>query len=132
MNEFKTQNYILLVWHLNLLQWTIYNLNTVEVISIRQRRVICSKIWGIWEKILDIKFYPKCALVLCLFAFLKECLCSVFNHCSLYEHTLLESSWSWSYGSRTYNYLCNQCLSPLKWWVRTSFIERCTRCHIMW
>jgi len=22
-------------------------------------------------------------------------------------------SWSWSYGSWIYNYLCNQCLSPL-------------------
>ena len=25
-----------------------------------------------------------------------------------------------------YNYLCNQCLSPLKLWVRTSFMARCT------
>jgi len=24
------------------------------------------------------------------------------------------TSWSWSYGSWMYNYLCNQCLSPLK------------------
>jgi len=23
------------------------------------------------------------------------------------------SSWLWSYGSWIYNYLCNQCLSPL-------------------
>ena len=28
-------------------------------------------------------------------------------------------SWSWSYGSWIYNYLCNQCPSPLKLWVRT-------------
>ena len=30
-------------------------------------------------------------------------------------------TWSWSYGSWIYNYmyLCNQCLSPLKLWVRT-------------
>jgi hypothetical protein len=27
-------------------------------------------------------------------------------------------SWPWSYGSWTYNYLCNQCLSPLMLWVR--------------
>ena len=27
-------------------------------------------------------------------------------------------SWSWSYGSWIYNYLWNQCLSPLKLWVR--------------
>jgi hypothetical protein len=25
--------------------------------------------------------------------------------------------WSWSYGSLTYNYMCNQCLLPLKLWV---------------
>jgi hypothetical protein len=34
---------------------------------------------------------------------------------------------SWSYGSWVYNYLCNQCLSPLKLWVRTPFMARCTR-----
>jgi len=28
-------------------------------------------------------------------------------------------SWSWSYGSWIYNYLCNQCLSPLTLWVWT-------------
>ena len=27
---------------------------------------------------------------------------------------------SWSYGSWIYNYLCNQCLSPLMLWVRIS------------
>jgi hypothetical protein len=26
-------------------------------------------------------------------------------------------SWSWSYGSWIYNYLCNLCLSPLTLWV---------------
>ena len=30
-----------------------------------------------------------------------------------------EPSWTWSYGSWIYNYLCNQCLSPLKLWVLT-------------
>jgi len=35
-------------------------------------------------------------------------------------------SWSWSYDSWIYNYLCKQCLSPLKLWVRTSFMARCT------
>ena len=27
-------------------------------------------------------------------------------------------SWLWSYGSWIYNYLCNQCISPLTLWVR--------------
>jgi hypothetical protein len=33
---------------------------------------------------------------------------------------------SWSYGSWIYNYLCNQCLSPLKLWVRIPLKVRCT------
>ena len=40
--------------------------------------------------------------------------------------------WSWLYGSWIYNYLCNQCLSPLKLWVRTLFMARCTWYNIMW
>ena len=36
-----------------------------------------------------------------------------------------EPSWPWSYGSWIYNYLCNQCLSPLVW-VRISIRARCT------
>ena len=35
-------------------------------------------------------------------------------------------SWQWSYGSWIYNYLCNQCLSPLMLWVRISIRARCT------
>ena len=30
-------------------------------------------------------------------------------------------SWPWLNGSWIYNYLCNQCLTPLKLWVRISF-----------
>jgi hypothetical protein len=30
---------------------------------------------------------------------------------------ILVPLWSWSYGSWIYNYLCNQCLWPLKLWV---------------
>ena len=38
-----------------------------------------------------------------------------FNH---YMYNKIEGpSWSWSYGSWIYNYLCNQCLSPLTLWV---------------
>jgi hypothetical protein len=39
---------------------------------------------------------------------------------------------SWSYGSWIYHYLCNQCLSPLKLWVRTLFMVRCTRYNFIW
>jgi len=34
-----------------------------------------------------------------------------------FESDHLGSSWSWSYGSWIYNYLCNQCESPLQLWV---------------
>jgi hypothetical protein len=40
-----------------------------------------------------------------------------------------EGGWAllpWSYGSCIYNYLCNQCLSPLMLWVRISIRARCT------
>ena len=35
-------------------------------------------------------------------------------------HIMLKGlSWSWSYGSWIYNYLCNPCLSSLTLWVQT-------------
>jgi hypothetical protein len=34
------------------------------------------------------------------------------------NNIVLGSSWSWSYGSRIYNYQCNRCLLPLTLWVR--------------
>ena len=43
-----------------------------------------------------------------------------------YNQTKTGPSWSWSYGSWIYNYLCNQCLSPLMFWVRISIRARCT------
>jgi hypothetical protein len=44
----------------------------------------------------------------------------------VFSHFTVGPSWSWSYGSWSYDYQCNQCLSPLKWWVRTLFMARCT------
>jgi hypothetical protein len=29
--------------------------------------------------------------------------------------------WSWAYGSWIYNYLCIECLSPLKLWVLANY-----------
>ena len=40
------------------------------------------------------------------------------HQCFILTNLLQGSSWSWSYGSWIYNYLCNQCLSPLTLWVR--------------
>ena len=41
-------------------------------------------------------------------------------------------SWLLSYGSWIYNYLCNQCLSPLVLWVWTPFMVRCIWYNILW
>jgi len=51
------------------------------------------------------------------------------NNC---PHINVGPSRSWSYGIWIYNYLCNQCLSPLQLWVRISPMERCTRYYSMW
>ena len=41
----------------------------------------------------------------------------VFKHRNVFF--FCQWAWPWSYDSWIYNYLCNQCLSPLKLWVRT-------------
>jgi len=49
------------------------------------------------------------------------------------KFTILKGpSWSWSYGSWSYNYLCNQCLSPLTLWVQIQHMVMCTGYNIMW
>jgi len=42
------------------------------------------------------------------------------------EVYLITHMWTWSYGSWIYNYICNQCISPLMLWVRISIRPRCT------
>ena len=49
----------------------------------------------------------------------------------VWYYQIIYFTWTWSYGSWIFNYLCNQCLSPVTW-VRTPFMARCTRCNIMW
>ena len=41
-------------------------------------------------------------------------------------HKKVGPLWPWSYGSWIYNYLCNQCLSPLMLWGRILIRARCT------
>ena len=57
-----------------------------------------------------------------------QCMVVRFPKVQLYVHVVLKNfqpSWSWSYGSRVNDYLCNQCLSPLMMWVRISISARC-------
>ena len=43
---------------------------------------------------------------------------------------ILSGSKSWSYGSWVYSYLCNQCILPLRLWVRAMPMARYTRYNI--
>ena len=52
--------------------------------------------------------------------------CRIYSKHLTYILTVLRPSLPWSYGSWIYNYLCNQCPSPLKSWVRISIRARCT------
>jgi hypothetical protein len=57
------------------------------------------------------------------------------HHNNEYLPILEGRSWSWSYGSCSYNYLCNQCLSPLRLWVRILFrrgVLDTTLCVCQW
>jgi len=55
------------------------------------------------------------------------------RHCMpLLPYILQELSWSWSYGSWIYNYICNRCPSTRKWWIRITLKAMWTRYNIMW
>jgi hypothetical protein len=54
--------------------------------------------------------------------YIKSIKCSLQNIC--YPQSIMGAVVLWSYGSWIYNYLCNQCLSPLKLWVRTPLMVR--------
>jgi len=54
-------------------------------------------------------------------------------HYSLSKKSSFYSSVRVMVFNATFNYLCNQCLSPPKLWIRISFMAaRCTRYNIMW
>ena len=59
-----------------------------------------------------------------------------YTFCLSYIYIYTEgTTWSWSYaiyGSWIYNYLCNQWLSPLKFWFWIPLMARCTWYSIMW
>ena len=80
-------------------------------------------------------------LVSVLFSYIWHLFWTFWHKCNI--HTLLVTmiftctlgllwSSSWSYGNWIYNYLCNQCLSPLKLWVRILLMARCTRYNLIW
>jgi hypothetical protein len=54
------------------------------------------------------------------------------SNTQMFIYLLLGPSWSWSYGSWIYNYLCNQCLSSLTLWVWIVLEARCTWYNFMW
>ena len=72
-------------------------------------------------------WYIKKIINLCMFCNLHSASiwsCGLEKKHMVAYHIFQGPSWSWSYGSLIYNYLCNQCLSPLTLWVR--IMARCT------
>jgi hypothetical protein len=73
-----------------------------------------------------------CKYVLILLNLFSSWICMKYLLPDFQNPTIKGLSWSWSYGSWIYNYLCNQCLSPLKLWAPIPLVARCTRYNIMW
>ena len=77
-----------------------------------------------------------------MFGFLTVlCTTLVLGICNAVKllYMYLGPSWSWSYGSWIYNYMCNQCLSPPSLWFRISLSRGlldttlCDKdCHYQW
>ena len=64
---------------------------------------------------------------------IKQCILFTANYNKSFLLSYLRGlSCLWSHDSWIYNNLCNQCLSPLKLWVWTSFMVRYILCNIMW
>jgi hypothetical protein len=72
-----------------------------------------------------------CLICLCIMLKKSFILHQYTDH-KLSNITLLGPSWSWWYSSWIYNYIFNQCISPLTLWVWILLMVRCTRYNIMW
>jgi hypothetical protein len=79
------------------------------------------------------KFYFGIVPTMCFFFFILLRIC--INEMLIYTILLIvlhQMSWSWSMEIGFTTIWYNQCLSPLKLWVRTPSMARCTRYNIMW
>jgi hypothetical protein len=72
-----------------------------------------------------IKSHNQVRFKLIFYLFIGQWLCKYHTFCMIML-SYRRSLWPSSYGSWIYNYLCNQCLSPLVLWVRISIRARCT------
>ena len=60
----------------------------------------------------------------------RVCICNQLYYTiyfTLISIVFSRPSWSWSYGSWIYHYLCNPCLSSLNLWVPIQLMATCTR-----
>ena len=79
-------------------------------------------------------FHFKLAKYAILVNLSRSKICSLKNF-DRHTHILQGLLWSWSYGSWIYNYLCNQCLSPIMLWVRITLrqgVLNITLCDKVW
>ena len=69
---------------------------------------------------LFVNFHPKKTVLICEICHVNKISC-----CWQWMEVIIITKW-------IMNYLCNQCLSPLKLWVCIVLMARCTRYNIMW
>jgi hypothetical protein len=90
--------------------WTLYNILPASHTTTKSCPMLLHKIAGNLIHLLD---------VLLTFPFLLKLYVWTLYNILMLKPKIRWPLWSWLYGSWIYNYLCNQCLSPLKLWVRT-------------
>jgi hypothetical protein len=77
------------------------------------------------EIVLILKVMNERSLIYCCWINMNNSWCESLYTITIHIY-LRGPSWLWSYGSWIYNYLFNQCLSPLMLWVWISIKARCT------
>jgi hypothetical protein len=78
-----------------------------------------------WKQLIsdEWSYYARVKGISYQYQYIINCEIVIFKY--IYFTTFWGKSWPWSYGSWIYNYLYNQCLSPLMW-VRIAIRARCT------
>jgi hypothetical protein len=69
---------------------------------------------------------PALLVMMYIYCMFYRTIWDIENKQPLFTFTSRVPWWPWLYGSWIYNYLCNQCLSPLLLWVQISIRVRCT------
>ena len=116
-----------------------FMLDSAIVLSVLLQYTVSDFPFGIFWPLCCLFFFDIQFLItfkLFLYIYVNQISTQFFNQYKMYSNVsvfiLYRERLCWSYESWIYNYLCNQCLSPLKLRVWTLLMVRCTRYKIMW